>query len=399
MHFVFLTSLVSCGPPESGYEIANAAIIDGFRRAGHIVTEIGFKWPKRALSDPDNTVCLGEVELKTEGASGSQKVQWLLKAVANSITFASAKLRVVSENEVLSAIERAAQLNRKVDGVILNGVTLAGAFEKLLTAKPYIFVAHNVEHVSAQQNADDAAGAVEQLMYRREAKYLQGLEARLCAKAQHVLTLTDEDRQGLNIADGERSTTVALVTPADAENANADHPIAFDIGLIGSWTWTPNRIGLEWFLQKVVPQLPEEISIAVAGDMPRGLAQREKRVLFLGRVLDAKEFCRQNRVIALTARAGTGVQLKTIEAFEMGLPCVATPSSLRGIKNIPSNVLVANDAKTFAMALAAQAKSHWLGELPKSDGLAFRQAQIEQMDRAIAKAVSVFADARARGSA
>ena len=68
MHLVFVSSLVPSGPPESGYEIANHAIIDGLRRTGAKVTVLGFKWPDATLSDPDNTVCLGEVDVKTEMA-------------------------------------------------------------------------------------------------------------------------------------------------------------------------------------------------------------------------------------------------------------------------------------------------------------------------------------------
>ena len=42
MRVVIATSLVPAGPPESGYEIANAAIAAGFARAGAAVTHLGF---------------------------------------------------------------------------------------------------------------------------------------------------------------------------------------------------------------------------------------------------------------------------------------------------------------------------------------------------------------------
>lgn len=389
MHLLFITSLVTSGPPESGYEIANKALIDGFRRQGAVVTEIGYKWTRSTLTDPDHTICLGEVDLKTDGASTRQKMEWLGKAILSRTTFASAKLRLVDEAALDRAVAEAERRHGPVTGIILNGVTLAGAYEAYLNRRPFFFVAHNVEHISAGQNADDAASLIEKLLYRREARLLKALEARLCEKASHVLTLTEQDRHGLGVADDVKSTAVALVTPKPPHKPKDGRITAFDIGLIGSWTWTPNRIGLEWFLQEVVPLLPDDVQIAVAGATPRGMRARDKRVMLLGRVLDAKDFCRQNRVMALTSRIGTGVQLKTIEAFEMGLACVATTSSMRGISHTPDNVIVADTAKAFAEALVAQIAGHHAGDLPEADGATFRQKQMAKMDAALKKVLAL----------
>ena len=52
MHLVFATSIVPDGAPATGYEIANAAIIDALRRAGIRVTVLGFTWPGKAPADP-----------------------------------------------------------------------------------------------------------------------------------------------------------------------------------------------------------------------------------------------------------------------------------------------------------------------------------------------------------
>ena len=59
MHLLFVTSLVPDGHATSGYEIANQAIIDGLRRIGVKVTVIGFTWPGKTASDPENTIVLG----------------------------------------------------------------------------------------------------------------------------------------------------------------------------------------------------------------------------------------------------------------------------------------------------------------------------------------------------
>ncbi|WP_421853997.1 glycosyltransferase [Oricola sp.] len=381
MHLVFVTSLVPAGPPESGYEIANQAIIDGLCRAGARVTVLGFKMPGRTVSDPQNTVCLGEIDVRNDTASATQKFAWLAATMRGGITFSSAKLRMVGERDVETALAGIGD----VDGYVLNSVQLAGAFERQFRGRPYVFVAHNVEYLSARQNAEQATNPFEKLLFYREARLLKALERRLCENARFVLTLADEDAAPLGVTG--RSLALPLVTP-QAPGGGAMRVTAFDTGMIGTWTWAPNRVGLEWFLQQVVPLLPPLMTVGIAGKVPRGFPARDPRVQFLGRVEDAKDFLRQCRVISLTSRSGTGVQLKSLETFEMGLPAVATASSLRGIADIPDNVLKADTAEEFASALQALVDRQRTGELPDLDGLRYREDRIAAMDAVIGEALN-----------
>ncbi len=222
------------------------------------------------------------------------------------------------------------------------------------------------------------------LLYRREAALLKRLEDQLCRLARHVVTLTAEDRDELGLTPDE-ATVLPLVTPAVADALSVEPHV--DAALIGSWSWTPNRIGLQWFLHDVVPHLPDDFTIQVAGTMPHGIQPPRPSVRFVGRVPDATAFLLGGRVVPLASRAGTGVQLKTLETFQLGMPAVATTSSLRGIAHLPENVVVADDAAGFASALVRQARQ---GQ--RVDGSHFRAAQEKAlgaaMDRALAALVS-----------
>ncbi|TIQ76073.1 MAG: glycosyl transferase, partial [Mesorhizobium sp.] len=187
MHLLFATSIVPDGALASGYEIANAAIIAALRRAGARVTVIGFTWPGKPASDPQNTIVLGAVDVRTETASSLQKLAWVARAMLSGLTFASVKLRVVNDSEVRAAVERAGPF----DGYVLNSVQFAGAFERLFGDRPSILVAHNVEHRSAQENAAAAAGLFQRLLFRREARLLKLVEQRLCRRARFVFTLAE----------------------------------------------------------------------------------------------------------------------------------------------------------------------------------------------------------------
>jgi len=377
MHLVFVTSIVPAGKPTTGYEIANAAVIDALRRAGVRVTVLGFIWPGAAPSEPESTIVLGEVDVRTDNASGLQKAAWLLKAMSAGLTFSSVKLRAVTPEAVRSALAAV----EPYDGYVVNAVQLAGAFEGLFVDRPSIFVAHNVEYRSAEENAAAAQGVMQKVLYTREARLLRRIEARLCDAARFVWTLAEEDRVLLDIAHPEKSSALPLVTQLDLPETGPSRKPSCDAALIGTWTWQPNRIGLEWFLNEVVPHLPSDFKVRIAGKMPSDISCSHPGVEFAGFVPDAVDFVRSAKVVPLISRAGTGVQLKTIETFELGLPSVATSRSLRGISGIPANCVVADEPRAFAEALVAAVRN----PMADADGRGFHAAQRAALDREIAR--------------
>lgn len=382
MKLVFATSIVPDGRQASGYEIANAAIIDALRRAGVEVAVVGFAWPQRQPIDPANTVVLGAVDVRTDTAPLATKLRWLGKALVSGLTFSSVKLREVTPatlRHALAALE-------PFDGYVLNSVQFAGAFEHCFRDKPSLFVAHNVEHKSALENAAAAENAFERFLFRREAALLRELEARLCANARFVYTLADEDRAALGVASAQRSATLPLVTRATPPPAPQKRDIVCDAAMIGTWTWQPNRIGLDWFLQEVVPLLPAEFTLRIAGSVPAGMASSHPGVSFVGRVADATEFVRGAAVVPLISTAGSGVQLKTIETFELGLPSVATRRSLRGIDGRPPNCSVTDDPQEFAARLDETARSG-----RDVDGRDFYARQRQALDRQILRGLEALA--------
>jgi hypothetical protein len=377
MHLLFATSLVPDAAPATGYDIANAAIIGALRRAGVRVTVMGFVWPGKEPADPENTIVLGELDVRNETASAAQKLKWLARAVLADLTISSIKLRVVSTDAVRAAVGEAEKRGR-IGGYVLNAVQFAGAFEEVFDDRPSIFVAHNVEHLSAEENAAAAAGMLQRLMFRREARLLKKIEERLVDKASFVFTLAEADRAALGVPRDERSAVLPLVTRATPFRRRTPREISCDAALIGTWTWQPNRIGLDWFLGAVVPHLPADFRIRIAGALPADIKSSHPGVTFVGRVADASDFVQSGAALPLVSQAGTGVQLKTIEAFELGLPCVATTRSLRGIDIVPSNCTVADDPKLFARALVQTAKmGHEL------DGRDFYERQRASLDRRV----------------
>ena len=372
MKLVFLTSLVPVKNPKSGYDIANRVVVDGLRALGIQVKIIGYITPGEAPAYPQDTIVLDELEVTNSKVDKLQKLKWLSRALKTNTPVSVAKMLQTSPEEIQSALEKC----RPFDGLFLNSVQLPGAFLDQFRKEKFVFLAHNVESESAFKNSLNASNFVSSLLFKREAKLLKNLEDQLCGGAEHVYTLAESDREGLGVVN--KSTYLPLVTTFDPKPQTVVKKPKYDLGMIGSWSWAANRSGLDWFLAEVATKIPG-MKIAVAGNISNIPSDAPKNVEFLGRVDDAQDFVNSCKIIPLISREGTGVQLKTLETFEMGLPSVATRSSLRGIKKLPPNCLVADKASDFANALKQLMQRAETGEEFRIDGSDFHASQRKQL--------------------
>lgn len=384
MRLAFLTALIPVEKPDTGFEIANAAILAALRAAGHEVTAFGFRRPDEMPADPDRSVVVDALAIENAEVGAVRKLQWLAKALTSGLPVACAKLRLAGEGRLVEAVRERGPF----DALVLNSVMLPGAFPELLTLGPCVLVEHNIEHVSARQSSLHAGNRATAWLYAREARLLEAIERRLWDAARFVWTLAEEDRAALGPRIQGKSAVLPLVSGASGAApapAGAARPEPLhDIGLIGTWSWAPNFVGLDWFLREVVPLLPGDVGVAVAGRLPEGLAA-PAQVTLLGRVPDGDAFLRSCRIVALTSRAGTGVQLKTIQAMQLGLPAVTTALSCRGFTELPENFTLADAPRDFAAALVARLGQIRRGDPQRADGAGFIERQQAALSAGLAR--------------
>ncbi|AMJ62384.1 glycosyltransferase [Bosea sp. PAMC 26642] len=373
MRLAFLTTLIPVARPDTGFEIANGGILDALRAAGHDVTAFGFLRPGETPADPDRAVVVDAVDIENAVVPPGRKLLWLSTALATGLPVACAKLWLAGRGRLVEAV----RARGPFDAIVLNSVMLPGAFPELLTLGPCVLVEHNIEHVSNRHTAGHQTNPVMRWLFAREGRLLERIERRLWDKARFVWTLAEEDRAALGPAFQDKSAILPLVTAAAAlaPTGLVEASAAYDIGLIGTWTWAPNFIGLDWFLREVCPLLPGDVTVAVAGRFPAEMPPLPPQVRLVGRVPDADAFLRSCRIVALSSRGGTGVQLKTVETLQLGLPAVATTLSCRGFAQVPPNVTIADTAQDFAQALEARLAVIRVGDRQRHDSAAFLATQ------------------------
>ncbi len=272
----FLTSLAPTLRADTGFEIANRCIIDSLRAQGHSVRVFAFARPDDELRPDPDLILLGRMEIENSRVGRLAQLRWLAGAFRRRLPVACAKLRVGG-----SGVLRRIKADGPFDAIVASGVTMIGAYSRVADLAPLCFVQHNVEHRSARENAAFAGNAVLRGLFAREARLLERIERGLCRQSRHVWFLSEEDRQAFAEETGDRASVLPLLN-AQAAQIPAGEP-EHDVGLIGTWTWEPNLIGLRWFIEEIAPFLPRGFRMAVAGRTPVGLSA-PANVALLGRV-------------------------------------------------------------------------------------------------------------------
>jgi len=346
MNVLYCTTVLP-GAKRTGGEIASQGIIDALRASGHIVEVLGYQRPGD-LRAPEAGEFLVERRAIETDASGLQGYLWLLGAIAlgepySSFKYASARYRSLLKVRLLYG---------GVDLVVLDHAQMGFLLDVMPPEIPIVFVAHNVEEaIYAEQQA--TAKGLRRWLLQREANAIANMERSLAQRAQQVWTLTSTDGTHFSAVHGATSVCafnlpghVSEVRPSDVS------AIKWDIGLIGTWTWGANAQGLQWFMSEVFPLLDKTLRVAIAGKGAEAFAT--EGATLLGFVPDAVDFMRECAVVAVPSIAGSGVQVKTLDAIAAGRPLVATSVALRGISSPPKSVTMADDPAAFVAAMQVE---------------------------------------------
>lgn len=362
MKILYLTTVLPSSK-KTGGEIASQSFIDVLEQNGHEVVIVGY----HRLGDTDvkkpNEVVVGARCIETHKSSLSP-VLWMGSSLLRNLPYSSTKYYSSEYIGIVNLL-----LDRDDYEIVIIDHAQVGWITNLLTQNQIhkkskiIFIAHNVEHQVYLAQYRSARNLLSKQIYSREAHLIKKSEDTLASIAHQVWTFTQHDSKYFH-ALNPHSTVFDLpssLTPS-YKRLHYQNQNKFDIGIIGSWTWKANLLGLKWFFETVYPCLPKHISIRVAGKGAEWLRDEYANVEYCGFVPDAQTFMAQSKVIAIPSVAGGGVQIKTLDAIASGLPIVATPTALRGILDYPSFVKVALTPDEFAYSLVDLLKVSNFGE-------------------------------------
>lgn len=328
-----------------GSEVASQNIIEALQHNGCEVTVLGYgRKEDGELHIAPHEVLVSERSVETKQAK-LNAMGWFALSLIKRLPYSCAKY-ITSDY-----IKRVQSLlnTQSYDAIVLDHAQMGWLLDVIRHPR-IVLIAHNLEHEMYQQHVEQSRNRFAKWVYRREATLVKRLEAKVASSAQEIWTLTHHDASYF----AQFSQARALSLPSSFANLHPE-PIqkAFDIGIIGSWSWKPNEEGLRWFLETVYPLLPASLTVHIAGRGADWVAEDYPKIHYRGFVEDSKAFMMQARVMAIPTLSGGGVQIKTLDAIASGSQIVGTAIAFRGIANPPRTVSIADQPQKFAQALIA----------------------------------------------
>lgn len=259
----------------------------------------------------------------------------------------------------------------RYDAIQVEELPLMASFNAIAANTPVIYSSHNVESELSYQLFSRRHPLLKLLADTERGRTAQE-EKNAMARARAGLAVSGQDRDFLRRLSPGTAPAIHVLPNCASDRFQPSLPEELGKGLltVGSFGWYPNRDGLTWFVDEVLPllrkRLPEE-SIRVAGSgigMPLQKKLARQGMDVFPDVPDMLPFLQKARLLFVPLRIGGGSRIKILEAWATGLPVVSTA---RGAEGLPCrhgvNMLIADDAETFAARI---------GRLLEDDGLCRR---------------------------
>lgn len=225
---------------------------------------------------------------------------------------------------------------------------------------PVWYDAHNCESALVRRQAGYERWPMSALV-RIDAARVAGVEGRVVERAIHVSACSEDDVDDLErLRPGAAAKSTVIPNGVDvARYASVRSALSRRgcITLTGSMDWRPTQQGLLWFVDEVLPRLPETaggtpVEVRIAGRMTPALVERLRahpRLVVVPNPPDMRDELSRAHVIAVPVLASSGSRLRLLEAWAAGRPVVTTPSGAAGLPHENgADLLLAPDAQTFA---------------------------------------------------
>ncbi len=202
----------------------------------------------------------------------------------------------------------------------------------------WVYDAHNLEHVLWERFARVQKNPAMRAFARAQLPKFVEWQRRVAALSEHVVTLSDDDREEfLRIAPEARVTTVP--NGADVEYFHPLDHVEEEPGAIiyfANFGWPPQDDAAIHFAQDIFPDVRRAVPNAhlyLVGKTPPERVRRlaGEHVTVTGFVEDIREYIQRAQVVVLPLRVGAGTKHRVFQSLAMEKPLVTTSVGAEGI--------------------------------------------------------------------
>ncbi len=257
--------------------------------------------------------------------------------------------------------------------LVVDGPTAAAAVLPLRRSRDAVYVAHNLENSF------------------RGTPALRRFERRILRGFGESWLPTHADIEGARLLAGPDLSLrhVPNVVDVRAIPVSGSRPGRRNTLFVGDFTYEPNREGLAYLVERVMPLVWRELPDATVDVAGRGIERppADPRVRVLGFVDSLDDAYAGADAVAVPLLTGGGSPLKFVEALARGVPVVSTTHAAALIEagSAGEHFLAAPDAEGFAAALVSLLRGEHpqLGE--RARALAERHFSIEALAEALSR--------------
>lgn len=320
-------------PPFDGGKIAMRAMAEGLRKAGHSVDQWVLDTPRQPILSAENTAHPDKLF--------SGKLDTRIKALAalKNFLFSRTSYNIQRFENKDIAIEIARLIKTNGYQIVQAESIFALALIAPILAElqiPVVLRAHNAEHMIWERMAAASSNPLVSFYLRTMSKRLKNDELHLMSRVQGLIAISDSDMKLFRSLGYRRKAVVAGIPALRILDSDANYPTnTAQIFHLGAMDWLPNREGIEWFLDKVWPQLSAhfpQLNLSLAGkSMPESIRKRATDRIVIEQAENASEYMLSRGMMIVPLRSGGGIRAKIIEGLALGRIILTTSVGAEGI--------------------------------------------------------------------
>ncbi len=220
-----------------------------------------------------------------------------------------------------------------------------------------ILRSHNIEHQIWDKLATGERNFFKRIYLSYLSKKLYKAEIEAWRSVDGIACISDNDLQFTRALSQKPSyllpVAMSVNTPVvmEGNQLKAYH--------IGSMDWLPNIEAIDGFIESTLPTVLKEFpnfEFHIAGrKMPASLHENKiPGIVSWGEVESAETFARNFQIMLVPLQSGSGIRIKILEAFTMGIAVISTEQGVRGLDIIDrEQFYLAESPEEWATAIRA----------------------------------------------
>lgn len=245
----------------------------------------------------------------------------------------------------------------RFDVIHIDSLDLADYVKDLPHSVAVVCDHHNVESALLERRAHQEPNMLKRRYFALQARLTRREESRWCGNVDLNLTVSTQDRNLLQ-EHAPQASVVVVPNGVDTTTFEPSYDGEDGIVFVGGYTWFPNKDGMRFFSERVLPRIREHrpnTSVRWVGRAPEAVVETYRLrygVELTGYVDDIQPHVRGAACFVVPLLVGGGTRLKILDAWAMGKAVVSTSRGCEGLMaRDGDNILIRDSADAFADAV------------------------------------------------